>query len=51
MMVKLWNSMYYLLDVNINYKYVLYQNIENEIIQDDYVNENTKIFEIYHMLN
>jgi hypothetical protein len=38
-------------EANIKYKYVLYQNIENEIIQDDYINENTRIFEICHMLN
>jgi len=35
----------------INYKYVLYQNIENDILYDDYVNENTKLFEKHHMLN
>jgi hypothetical protein len=35
----------------INYKYVLYQNIENKIIYEDYINENTNIFEKYHTLN
>jgi|688.fasta_scaffold168580_2 hypothetical protein len=38
-------------EANIKYKYVLYENIENEITYDDYVNENTKTFESYHMLN
>ena len=49
-------------EANINYKYILYQNIENyalyqnienienDINLDDYVNENTKIFENYHLL-
>lgn len=38
---------------NINYKYLLYNNIDyidNYIIYDDYVNENTIIFENYHLL-
>jgi len=34
----------------INYKYILYQNIENDVNLDDYVNQNTKIFEKYHLL-
>ena len=38
-------------EANINYKYVLYQNIENDIICDEYCKENTKIFESYHLLN
>jgi hypothetical protein len=38
-------------EANIKYKYVLYQNIENEINCNDYVNENTQIFEKYHLLN
>jgi len=37
-------------EANINYKYVLYQNIENDVNFDDYVNENSKIFENYHLL-
>ena len=37
-------------EANINYKYVLYQNIENDINCDDYANENTRIFENYHLL-
>ena len=37
-------------EANINYKYILYQCIENDINSDDYVNENTKIFENYHLL-
>jgi hypothetical protein len=36
-------------EANINYKYILL-NIENDINYDDYVNENTKIFENYHLL-
>lgn len=36
---------------NINYKYILYQNIENNINYDEYVNENTKLFENYHLLH
>jgi hypothetical protein len=35
----------------LNYKYVLYENIETNIIYDDYINENTRIFERYHLLN
>jgi hypothetical protein len=35
---------------NLNYKYVLRENIENDIDYDNYVNENTAIFENYHML-
>ena len=29
---------------------VLYENVKNDINYDDYVNENTKIFENYHLL-
>ena len=39
-------------EANINYKYILYQNIENiknDINYDDYINENTNIFENYHL--
>jgi hypothetical protein len=36
-------------EANINYKYILYQNIDNDNC-DDYVNENIKIFENYHLL-
>ena len=35
----------------IPYKYILFQNIENSIIYEDYVKENTNIFETFHMLN
>jgi len=35
----------------INYKYLLYQNIDNNIIYDDYITENTAIFEKFHLLN
>jgi hypothetical protein len=37
-------------EANINYKYILYQNIKHDINYDEYVNENTKIFESYHLL-
>jgi hypothetical protein len=35
---------------NINYKYILYQDIKNDINYDDYVDENTRIFVNYHLL-
>ena len=35
----------------LKYKYILYKNIDNEIIYEDYINDNTKIFEKYHMIN
>ena len=38
-------------EANLNYKYVLYQNINNDINYHNYVNENTIIFENYHLLN
>ena len=38
-------------EANINYKYVLYKNIENDINYNNYVNENKMIFEKYHLLN
>jgi hypothetical protein len=40
-------------EANINYKYILYQyieNLRNDINYDDYVNENTQLFEKYHLL-
>jgi hypothetical protein len=40
-------------EATIKYKYILYHNIENvknDINYDDYVIENTKIFENYHLL-
>jgi hypothetical protein len=37
-------------EADFNYKYVLYQDIENDIICDDYVNINTNIFENNHLL-
>ena len=40
-------------EAELNYRYILYQDIENikNIVNcDDYVNENTKIFEKYHLL-
>ena len=38
-------------EAEINYKYVLYQNIENKIKYEDILNENTKIFEKYHLIS
>ena len=38
-------------EASLNYKYILYQNIKNNINYNDYVNENTRIFEKYHLLN
>ena len=37
-------------EANLNYKYVLHENIENGIDYDDYLNENTRIFENHHLL-
>lgn len=37
-------------EAELKYKYILYTDIENEINYDYYVNENTKIFENYHLL-
>jgi hypothetical protein len=37
-------------EAKIKYKYVLYQNIKKYKIYDDYINENTLIFEKYHLL-
>ena len=40
-------------EATLNYKYILYQDIENvknDINYDDYINENTKIFKKYHLL-
>jgi len=38
-------------EANIKYRYVLYQNIENTIIdEEDYIHENTILFEKYHLL-
>jgi hypothetical protein len=34
----------------INYKYILYQNIDDDINYDNYINENKKIFENHHLL-
>lgn len=35
----------------INYKYILYEDFKTDMVYDDYVNENTKIFEKHHMIN
>ena len=52
--VESWHHIYRTKEeANINYKYILFQdiqNIENDINYDDYINENTKIFENYHLL-
>lgn len=37
-------------EADINYKYILYKNIEEPIPYDDYLKENTNIFETYHLL-
>lgn len=37
-------------EARINYKYIQYQNIENEIDYDNYLNENIKLFENNHLL-
>ena len=41
-------------EAKINHKYVLYENIENienDINYDNYVNENTIIFENYYLIH
>ena len=41
-------------EATLNYKYILYQNIEDtirDINYEEYVNENTKLFQEYHILN
>jgi len=38
-------------EANIKYKYVLYNEIEKKIPYNYYVNENTIIFNVYHLLN
>lgn len=38
-------------EYEIKYKYLLYNNINTEIVYDDYINENTQLFEKYHLLN
>ena len=38
-------------EANISYKYILYENIDNKINYDDYINENIIIFEKYHMID
>lgn len=49
--VESWHHTYRTIEESkINYKYVLYQNMDNSIIFDEYVNENTIIFENYHLL-
>ena len=49
--VESWHHTYRTMqEAIINYKYVLHENIENDIEYDEYVNENTRIFEKYHLL-
>jgi hypothetical protein len=49
--VKSWHHTYRTREESkINYKYILYENFENDINHNDYVSENTKIFEKYHLL-
>ena len=36
-------------EAKINYRYILYQNIENDINYNDYIKENTLIFTNYHI--
>lgn len=38
-------------EASIKYKYILYQDIEQEIDYESFVNENTKLFQTYHILN
>jgi len=50
--VKSWHHTYRTIEESeLNYKYILYENIIHNIIYDDYINKNTKIFEKYNMLN
>lgn len=54
--VESWHHTYRTKDEsNIKYKYILFndiiKDIQTEIQYNDYVNENTKIFENYHLLN
>jgi len=49
--VESWHHTYRtMLESYITYKYVLHENIENDIEYDEYVIENTRIFERYHLL-
>ena len=50
--VESWHHTYRTIEESkINYKYLLYQNIENEIKYQDYINENIRIFEKYHLIS
>jgi len=50
--VESWHHTYRTVEEsNINYNYVLYQNIKDDIPYDNYISENMKIFEKYHLLN
>jgi hypothetical protein len=49
--VESWHHTYRTIEEStIQYKYVLSTDIENDIIYDDYINENVTIFEQYHIL-
>ena len=50
--VESWHHTYRTIEESkINYKYLLYQNIVNEIKYQDYINENIRIFEKYHLIS
>ena len=49
--VKSWHDTYRTeKEATVNYKYILFQDIKNDINYDDYINENTAKFENYHLL-
>jgi hypothetical protein len=49
--VEKWHHTYRTKDeAELKYKYILYTDIEKNIDYDNYINENTKIFENYHLL-
>ena len=49
--VENWHSTYRTKEEsNINYKYILFNNFEPDNMYDEYIHENTKIFEDYHLL-
>jgi hypothetical protein len=50
--VETWHHTYRTVEeAKIPYKYVLHQNIEDDIKYDDYIRENTALFEKYHLLH
>jgi len=38
-------------EANIKYKYILFDHVDTDIAYDEYVNENSTIFEKYHLLH